>query len=52
MLVHLSNKPIFKLIDSENGTMLFKNYFRFEITTATTATTGIIASTTAQPLQH
>ena len=29
--MHLANLSIFKLIDSENENMLFKNHFRFEI---------------------
>ena len=28
--MHLPNLSIFKLIDSENGNMIVKNYFRFE----------------------
>ena len=34
MLVYLPNLSIFKLVDSENENMLFKNYFRFEIFTS------------------
>ena len=29
--MHLPNLSIFKLIDSENGNMLFKQFFRLEI---------------------